>query len=203
MGALGCVAGPLSHCPAPALCSPADPSFPFYTGPCPPCSQPCARSCGCNFPCASPCAARSARADECTAEANAIAMFTLDAPFAASDGGCLDLSAAAAAEGCFAECESGVRILRPGLYHVFWTINVPGHQSLSSRLYLSLNGSELAASGQHICAQADSTSTAAAGQAVFRAGAGDVLSLNAERGFQLNTACSLRNVITLTICKIR
>lgn len=205
MGALGSIAGPLTHCCMP----PANPDyyqdFPFYNGPCPPCK--CEQNnCG-NHRCRrhGHCRCEGCGGDHhagCGRSPCSAAMFSADAPLSVSAGEALPLSAPDSGGDCFESCSGGIRIRRPGLYHVVWTLNLPSYQNFSGRLYLSLNGNEICGSGQTLCCQADNTSASVTGQALVRTGPGGLLSLNSSCDLCIGGGCRMENVAVMTIIRL-
>jgi len=215
MGALNCVAGPLTHCCVPPYNPDYYQDFPFYNGPCPPCKcessgcggHRCKKHCNCGS-CnhgnhcghcnhGNHCGSCGCHHTRCFA-----AMFSADAPLDVAAGEAIPLSAMRLNPDCFELCGGCVRILKSGLYHVVWTLNVPSYQTFSGRLYLTLNGSEIAGSGQTICCQADNTSTSATGQAMVQTGPGGLLCLNTGCDLSIGNGCGVENVVTLTITRV-
>jgi hypothetical protein len=102
-------------------------------------------------------------------------MFTANAPLNVCAGEAVPLTARRHNPDCFEICGGCIRIRKPGLYHVVWTLNVPSYQNFSGCLYLTLNGNEVDGSGQTVCCQADNTSTSATGQAMVQTGPNGLL----------------------------
>lgn len=198
MGTLKCVSGPLHHCPPP----PPNPDwyedFPYYGGPCPPCR---CSGCGCKNKCRKCCCDCRRPSFDCPQTRCSAAMFSADAPLSTEAGEGVTLSAKIC-NGDYFACDDGcVRILRPGVYHLTWTANIPAALPAGTRFALSLNGREIAGSAQTLCAQSASTSASLAGQAIVSSPPDALLCLAASNA--LSVDCSADNVFTLSIVKLQ
>ena len=196
MGTLGCIAGPLYHCPPP----PANPdyylNFPYYNGPCPPCEGDNCRHHHCCHCCRH-------EGHSCPSIRGLAAMFTSGAPVNLPAGEAVPLSPCMINPDCFG-CENGfIRIAKPGLYLAVWTANIPSYQNFSARLCLHLNGSPLGASGRQICCQADNTSCCACTQVLLQTPPGGLLCLSADSDICLDTGCNMDNVFALSLVKLQ
>ena len=126
-------------------------------------------------------------------------MFAADAPFCVSAGEAIPMDAKLVGGDCFEVCDGCIRIHKAGIYYAVWTLNVPSYRNLCSRLYLTLNGNEVAGSSQTICCQADNTSTSVTGQALISVPTGGVVCLVSESAMCLDGSCNVENVATLSI----
>lgn len=212
MGALNCVAGPLTHC----CMYPSNPdyyqNFPYYNGPCPPCecqssgckghrcNKKCCNHCGSCGNCGNHCGCGHHCA--CSKNNCSAGMFSADAPLSVNAGEIIPLSADHCYGDCFEICNGCIRIRKSGLYHVVWTVNVPSYQNYSGCLYLTLNGNEVGGSCQTICCQADNTSTSATGQAMVQTGPNGLLCLNTDCDLCFANGCSVENVITMSVTRV-
>lgn len=208
LNTLRCVHPPMCHCHPPRPPRPEDyPDFPFYSGPCPPCDCDCdtnscggckkCKKCRCCHHCD-----HCGHHHDCPHTRCEAAMFSADAPISVEAGGNIPLSPRISNHDCFDTRNGCVRIRRSGLYHVTWTANIPSYQSVSARLRLTLNGSEVPGSGQTICTQADNTSTSVTGQAFVSTPPGGTLCLNTCDDLCIGGGCDVDNVFTLTIMKV-
>lgn len=220
MGALNCIARPMHHCGIPCANPEYYQDFPYYNGPCPPCkcestgcgSHRCKKHCGCNS-CGNHCGCENCGSCSncgncgdhhcgCHQTRCSAGMFTANAPLNVCAGEAVPLTARRHNPDCFEICGGCIRIKKPGLYHVVWTLNVPSYQNFSGCLYLTLNGNEVDGSGQTVCCQADNTSTSATGQAMVQTGPNGLLCLNTDCGIEIGNGCCVENVLTMTVTRV-
>ena len=220
MGALNCIARPMHHCGMPCANPEYYQDFPYYNGPCPPCKcestgcggHRCKKHCGCNS-CGNHCGCENCGSCSncgncgdhhcgCHQTRCSAGMFTANAPLNVCAGEAVPLTARRHNPDCFEICGGCIRIKKPGLYHVVWTLNVPSYQNFSGCLYLTLNGNEVDGSGQTVCCQADNTSTSATGQAMVQTGPNGLLCLNTDCGIEIGNGCCVENVLTMTVTRV-
>lgn len=205
-GALSCIAGPLTHCPACTGSAQYYQNFPFYTGPCGPalCS-----GCGCNASsyrrrwgwggCYGCC---NAGVSECASRLNSSsANFTAAAPLMVAAGENVCLTPSAACPDYYYCDEEGIRIRYSGTYMAILTMHVPALQAVSTRMYLTLNGDTLEDSAQDMAASADGTTSTGSASLIFNALPNSLLQLVSSENLSL-TGCESANVFRLTLVKL-
>lgn len=206
-GTLNTVAGPLVNCG----CGCANPqyyqNYPFYNGPCG-CvdcrgrdgwrhhHHPCWNDCGHPGHCWNGCAPVN------TGVGSGAAHFVSPLPVMVEAGGAVPL----APEICGADyelCPDGaIRICRPGVYMAIHSLHVPALQTLSTQLYLSLNGSPLESSAQDVARIADGTSGGSTRHVLFRAWPNSDLRLISSGNISVGDAQGGVSPFSLTLIRL-
>ena len=204
-------------------------NFPFYTGPCGPCSahsgcngshclsgtscdscgcntccdsccNDCCDNCSCNDCCCDDCGGLLALAGDCD-ECHASASFAADTPVELAAGDAVELSPTFANTGDFTASQEGVRIHRAGDYLAVYTVHIPAQHAVSSRFLLTLDGARIEASAQDVATVADCSTNGYTMHAMFHAEAGSLLKLVSLRPVSV-CASSASNVFTLSLTRI-
>ena len=220
-GTLNCVAGPLTHCGSCAADSQYYQNFPFYSGPCGPVN---CTGCGCSklnryrFSCGWGCGGNwnnglwngngwnhccSAPVSECASRLSSTSShFISEAPLVVGAGSAIPLIPSVVNQNCFCCTENGILIRRPGTYMVIYSMHVPAMQSVSTRMYLSLNGNILEDSIQDIATCTDGSTGVASGHLIFHALPNSLLKLVSTEDFNVSSSGDVPHVFRLTLTQM-
>ena len=230
-GTLNCVAGPLTHCGSCAADSQYYQNFPFYSGPCGSvnctgcgCSKLRRYHWGCGWGCSgwnhsgwngndwngsgwsghgwNNCCC-SAPVSECASRLSSTSShFYAEAPMIVGAGGAIPLSPSVVNQNCFHCTDNGILIRRPGTYMVVYSMHVPAMQSVSTRMYLCLNGNILEDSIQDIATATDGTTGIATAHMIFHALPNSLLKLVSTEEFNVNCTGDAPHLFRLTLTQM-
>lgn len=178
----------------------------FYTGVCGPEKTKCSSLRSCCGRDGSCCCGRCARSDDSRCGANGIfegaAEFVAMAPQIRSAGSAFVFNGECDTCGIFTADAEGIHINRGGRYLAIYSFAADMSDNAATVLSMAVNGNEIYASRCCVSPGVISGPRSVMGQAVFCAGAGDVLTLNTSVALnipQMGAACPLLTVVILKI----
>lgn len=219
-GTLNCVAGPLTHCGSCVADSQYYQNFPFYSGPC---GSVICTGCACNklrrygWGCGGwnhsgwdgngwnscGCNCCSAPVSECASKlCSTSAHFITDAPLMVGAGSMIPLIPSVVNQNFFCCTDNGILIRRPGTYMVIYSMHVPAMQSVSTRMYLSLNGNILEDSVQDIAACTDGSTGIATAHLIFHALPNSLLRLVSTEDFNISSTGDVPHAVRLSLMQL-
>ena len=135
-------------------------------------------------------------------DCSAAASFGANASMMVEAGGTIPLTA----EICSADyevCNDGsILIHRPGTYMAIYSLHVPALQSLSTQMFLSLNGTPLEGSAQDVSRIADGTTGGSSRHSLFRAWPNSELRLISTQSISVTEPQDCTNVFSLTLIRL-
>lgn len=117
-------------------------------------------------------------------------------------GDAVELTASDANHDCFMCSEHGILIRRPGTYMAIHTTHVPAMQTVSTRMFLTLNGEILEESAQDVATLSDGTTNASSAHLIFHAFPNSVLRLVSSEDVSLTGCSESTDVFKLTLIKL-
>lgn len=101
--------------------------------------------------------------------------------------------------GAFRQCRGEFRLICGGTYLVFFKIIVPANQTLTTRLWLAINGEEVPGTSLNIVKTTTGNAESYTLNAVVFAEADDVLSVRSSNAFTLTDNSVLASIIILKV----
>ncbi len=117
-------------------------------------------------------------------------------------GGSIPLSASLVNQNYFHCVDDGILIRRPGTYMAIYSMHVPAMQAVSTRTYLSLNGSILEDSIQDISTAVGCTTGTTSVHLIFHALPNSLLQLVSTEELNLSGTGQTPNVFRLTLVQL-
>jgi hypothetical protein len=152
---------------------------PIYRGPCPPDPEPCDRDWANNI-------------YACCTQSGVLAVH--------EPGGRLPLeSTCSYTSGAFLHCRGEFRLVCGGVYLVFVKIIVPANETLTTRLWLAVNGEAVPGTAIDIVKTTTGSSACYAFDAVVSADADDVLSIRSSNAFRIADDSLLASITLLKV----
>ena len=134
-------------------------------------------------------------------DCSSAAHFVANSPVLVEAGGTVPLVADLCSSDYEVCADGSVLIHRPGTYMAIHSLHVPAMQTLSTQMFLTLNGNPLDATAQDVTRIADGTAGGSTRHSIFRAWPNSELRLISGSDIALNNS-DCTNVFSLTLIRI-